>query len=211
MTRVRVRGIYATALTHLFRGRPRRGRGVAAHPRALRGRLRDGRTRRRRLDDARPAGRRRRRHPPDAAEAVFAVLRDVGLDTFVWADRAARGAVFDAVVERTVGGGAVVDLGEGREAYLPFDTADSHVEEGDTLRVQVHEPNPPWGRDRPVIGTEIRAPGGVATLERGVDALVAGTPGAARTTNSPGPRNCSTRTSPTTGASAGSTTRRTQT
>ncbi|WP_232700429.1 DUF402 domain-containing protein [Halobacterium wangiae] len=177
MTRVRVRGIYATALTHLFR---EAGLDVVAASPPIRERFdADFETAEHdavvwMTSDRQGVG---VAATPDAAEAVLAVLRDVGLDTFVWADRAARGAVFDAVVERTVGGGAVVDLGEGREAYLPFDAADSHVEEGDTVRVQVHEPNPPWGRDRPVVGTRIDAPGGVATLERGVDALVAGTPG----------------------------------
>ena len=177
MTRVRVRGIYATALTHLF---CEAGLDVVAASPPIRERFdADFETAEHDADvwmtpDRQGVG---VAATPEAAEAVLAVLRDVGLDTFVWADRAARGAVFDAVVERTVGGGAVVALGEGREAYLPFDAADSHVTGDDRLRVQVHDPNPPWGRDRPVVGSQIRASGGVATLERGVDALVAGTPG----------------------------------
>ena len=116
MTRVRVRGIYATALTHLFR---EAGLDVVAASPPIRERFEaDFETAEHDADvwmtpDRQGVG---VAATPDAAEAVFAVLRDVGLDTFVWADRAARGAVFDAVVERTVGGGAVVDLGEGREA-----------------------------------------------------------------------------------------------
>ncbi|MFB6270053.1 MAG: RNA-binding protein, partial [Halobacterium sp.] len=113
---------------------------------------------------------------PDAVDGVLDVVGDAGLDTFTWPDRAARGAVFNAVVERTVGGGAVVALSSDHEGYLPFEDADWHVEEGDHLRVQVHEPNPWWGRDRPVVSTELRAIGGLASLDRGVDALVSGTP-----------------------------------
>jgi Ribonuclease G/E len=179
MTRVRVRGIYATALTRLFR---EAGLDVVVASPPIRERFdADFETAEHDADvwmtpDRQGVG---VAATPGAGEAVLDELREVGLDAFAWTDRAARGAVFDAVAERTVGGGAVVDLGEGREAYLPFDAADSHVTEGDRLRVQVHEPNPPWGSDRPVVSTQIIAPGGVATLERGVDAVVAGTPGGA--------------------------------
>jgi len=112
----------------------------------------------------------------DAVEAVLDVVEAAGVDAFVWPDRVARGAVFDGVVERTVRGGAVVALDGDHEGYLPFDAADEHVEEGDRVRVQVHDPNPRWVDDRPVLGTDLRAVGGLASLERGVDALVAGTP-----------------------------------
>lgn len=116
----------------------------------------------------------------DAVDDVLEVVDDAGVDTFTWPDRAARGAVFNAVVERTVGGGAVVALSSDHEGYLPFDEADQHVAEGDHLRVQVHEPNPWWGRDRPVVSTDVRAIGGLASLDRGVDALVSGTPDGSR-------------------------------
>ncbi|NIB98432.1 DUF402 domain-containing protein [Halobacterium sp. R2-5] len=116
----------------------------------------------------------------DAVDEVLDVLEGIGVDTFVWRDRAARGAVFNAVVERTVRGGAVVALSSDHEGYLPFDATDEHVEEGDHLRVQVREPNPWWADDRPVVDTQLRAVGGLASLERGVDALVAGTPNGSR-------------------------------
>ncbi|MCG1001982.1 MULTISPECIES: DUF402 domain-containing protein [Halobacterium] len=116
----------------------------------------------------------------DAASDVLAVVKDTGIDTFVWPDRAARGAIFNGVVERTVRGGAVVALADDHEGYLPFDAADQHVEEGDHVRVQVHDPNPWWLDDRSVVGTDVRAIGGLASLERGVDALVAGTPDGSR-------------------------------
>ena len=117
---------------------------------------------------------------PEHADDVLDVVGNTGIDTFVWPDRAARGAIFNAVVERTIRGGAVVALADDHEGYLPFDAADQHVEEGDHVRVQVHDPNPWWLDDRPVVGTDLRAIGGLASLERGVDALVAGTPDGSR-------------------------------
>jgi len=107
---------------------------------------------------------------------VAGSLRGVGIDAFAWDDAAPVGAVFDAVVTRTGGGGAILDLGDAGEAYLPFSNAEEHVAEDDRLRVQVREPASPWVGDRPVVGTGLRAPGTLASLERGVDALVAGTP-----------------------------------
>ncbi|NIS30783.1 MAG: RNA-binding protein, partial [Actinobacteria bacterium] len=53
-------------------------------------------------------------------------------DALSWPDPAPRGAVFEAAVTETLGGGAVVDLGP-REGYLPYDAADRHVEAGDEL------------------------------------------------------------------------------
>jgi len=176
MTRVRVRGIYATALTAALTDAG--VEAVQASPPI-----------RRRFDAAFPVA----EHDvavettpdrqgvgvsgdPDAVSDVVGLLSGVGVDAFTWADRAARSSVFDAVVARTGSGGAVLDLGDGDEAYLPYATAETRVAEDDRLRVQVHEPSPPWARDRPVVGTELRAPGGVATLVRGVDSLVAGTP-----------------------------------
>jgi Ribonuclease G/E len=176
MTRVRVRGIYSTALTRqlLDEGfdvvdasppiRERFAADFETAPVDVDVWMTPGR------QGVGVAGR------PTDAEEVLAVVADAGVDTFSWRDRAARGAVFNAVVERTVGGGAVVALSNDHEGYLPFDDADQHVSEGDHIRVQVHDPNPWWARDRPVVSTELRAIGALASLDRGVDALVAGTP-----------------------------------
>ncbi|MFB6068993.1 MAG: DUF402 domain-containing protein [Halobacterium sp.] len=180
MSRVRVRGIYATALTRRFLDA---GLDVVAASPPIRRRFdREFAAVEHDADvwltpDRQGVG---VAATPEAFAAVRDVLADTARDAFAWPDRAARGAVFHAVADRTVGGGAVMDLGDGREAYLPFDAADTHVTESDRLRVQVHDPNPPWGRDRPVVGTDLRAPGGLASLERGVDALVAGTPNGAQ-------------------------------
>jgi len=102
-------------------------------------------------------------------------LTDLGDDAFAWDDPLARGAVFDARVERTLGGGAVLETGQG-EAYLPFSETDGRVGEGDNVRVQITEPAPPWGSKRAEATTRVRTEGAVATLVRGVDATVAGTP-----------------------------------
>ncbi|MFC7200495.1 DUF402 domain-containing protein [Halospeciosus flavus] len=114
--------------------------------------------------------------PPEAVESALDVVAETGLDTLTWPDRAPRGAVFNAVVERTAGGGAIVALSDDREGYLPFDAVDGYVDEGDRLRVQVHDPEPIWGDERPTVLPGRRVFGGVATLVHGRDALVAGTP-----------------------------------
>ncbi|MEE6211064.1 DUF402 domain-containing protein [Salarchaeum sp. III] len=115
---------------------------------------------------------------PDTVDAVVERLRNVGVDVFAYRDGAPRGAVFEGYVTETRGGGAVVDLGE-NEGYLPFDDAEGYVDDGETVRVQVVDPNPPWKSRRPRLSTELRAFGDAATLVRGRDALVADTPSSA--------------------------------
>ncbi|QDX39920.1 DUF402 domain-containing protein [Salarchaeum sp. JOR-1] len=115
---------------------------------------------------------------PDTVGSVVERLREVGADTFRYRDRAPRGAVFEGRVEETRSGGAVVDLGE-TDGYLPFEESQEYVEEGDTVRVQVVAPKPPWVSRRPRLSTDIRAFGDAATLVRGRDALVADTPNGA--------------------------------
>ncbi|MFB6135745.1 MAG: DUF402 domain-containing protein [Halobacteriaceae archaeon] len=172
--RVRVRGIYATALTALCR---EAGLSVVQASPPIRRRF-DGEfpvaehdVRVETTDD-----RQGLELSGTAVEAVRGLVADVGRDAFVWAEGVARDAVFDARVAETMGGGTVVDLGDAGEGYLPYGATDDRVSEGDGLRVQVHDPAPPWADHRPVVGTDLRVPGGVATLVRGVDALVAGTP-----------------------------------
>jgi len=177
MTRVRVRGIYATALTAacldadwtvVQASEPIRARFDAAFP-----------TERADVVAATTPDR-QGVELSGAADGVAAVRERcvaVGRDALDWDERVPADAVFDGRVTGTTGGGAIVDLGEGREAYLPFDAADGYVEEGDDLRVQVRDPAPPWADGRATVGTTIRTPttGAVASLERG-DALVAATP-----------------------------------
>jgi hypothetical protein len=103
---------------------------------------------------------------PSAVERVADLLEDVGTDTFVWAASVPEGGVFDGVVTETLGGGAVVDLGE-TEGYLPYGNVDDHVTAGDHLRVQVREGVAPWSGGRPVLDTTVAVGGELATLSRG--------------------------------------------
>ncbi|MFB6111273.1 MAG: DUF402 domain-containing protein [Halobacteriaceae archaeon] len=112
---------------------------------------------------------------PGAVDAVREHLETVGADTLAWTAEAPRDAVYDGRVTETTGGGAVLDLGTA-EGYLPFDAVEQYVEVGDTIRARVTRPAPPWRDDRPVLGTDVAVSGTVATLERDVEATVASTP-----------------------------------
>jgi len=160
---VRVRGIYATALTALFDD------VVQASPPI-----------RRRFDATFPV------EPADASvettgdrlgvglygesEAVDEAatrLDGVGRDTFVWSAALPRGAVYAGEVTETLGSGALVAGEDGAVGFLPYSRTARHVETGDRLRVQVDEPRPPWDDGRPVLDTDIRVHGTLATLVRG--------------------------------------------
>ncbi|WP_435098673.1 DUF402 domain-containing protein [Halarchaeum sp. P4] len=113
----------------------------------------------------------------ESVEAVRERCVGVGRDALSWTDPVPAGAIFDGHVTETTGGGAILDLGEGREAYLPFDAADGYVDPGDDLRVQVRTPAPPWRDGRATVATTLRTPGvgSIADLEEG-GTLVAATP-----------------------------------
>jgi hypothetical protein len=190
--RVRVRGIYATALTRLLldaghevvqASEPIRDRfdaefgdghhevtvattddrqGVGVDGEGVDGEGVDGEG----VDGGDPSA---RRDVP--VDAVAADLRDVGIDAFAWDDPAPRGAVFDARVTDTRGSGAVCALGDGVEGFLPFRATDRRIEEGDAVRVQVRDPEPPWSDRRAGLDAGVRASGGLATLVRGGDGV----------------------------------------
>ncbi len=103
-------------------------------------------------------------------------LHSVAIDTFSWDDRAPKGAVFEGTVDRKDGRGWIVTIGE-TAGYLPARRIDAEVTEGQSIRVQVREPAPPWNDSLPRLDTVIRVPGSLASLQRGVDAAVAETPG----------------------------------
>jgi len=185
MTAVRLRGIYSTALTRLLLDaghdvvqasppiRERFDADLAAAPAVVD--VAD-------TDDRQGVG---VSGDPDAVAELCDLLTDeLSRDTMVWDARAPRGAVFDGVVSRTLGSGAVVDLAADpepsaapeldappadvdAEGFLPFDAADGYVDEGDSLRVQVRESAAPWGDDRPLLGTDIEVPGELVSLVRG--------------------------------------------
>jgi len=164
--RVRLRGIYTTALTRLcldagwqvvqasgpIERRFDAGFGTDAHDVAIET-----------TADRQGVG---IHGAPAAVDAAADLVADVAIDTLRWADPAPEGAVFDGRVTDTTGRAAVVDLGA-TEGYLPFRVVDGHVETGDTVRVQVDEPAPPWTDDRPVVDTTIEVGGGLVRLVPG--------------------------------------------
>lgn len=165
MPRVRLRGIYATALTEHLRDSV-----VVVDPSAVIAdrfeadfgagppdvELDDGPTQRGVALTGDPA----------PVDSVARYLRQLSRDTFGWADPAAAGATFEATVTETLGSGAVMDLGP-RQGFLPYNATDRHVTEGDELTVQVREPVPPWAEHRPAVGTGLEAGAGPVTLVRG--------------------------------------------
>jgi hypothetical protein len=164
MPRVRLRGIYATALTE----RLRHDVDVVAPSGTIAGRFDAA------FDDGPPnvvvadtsdrlgvevTG------EPEGVPAVRSSLAGVGRDAFAWTDPAPRAAVFEGTVTETLGSGAVVDLGP-RAGFLPYDDAEGYVETGDELGVQVREPAPPWANWRPEVATGLAATAGPVTLVR---------------------------------------------
>ncbi|WP_331236026.1 DUF402 domain-containing protein [Natronorarus salvus] len=110
---------------------------------------------------------------PDAVAATRALLEGLGIDTFAWDDPLARGAIVEGTVRRERGRGAVVDCGDG-EGFLPFDDADGYVEVGDSVRVQVAKPTPPWSDREPTLTGEVGVgtPGGLVRLVAGREGVV---------------------------------------
>ena len=162
MSRVRVRGIYATALTATLET------VVQASPAIQR-----------RFEESFPAD------PPAvsvettadrqavgvhgepaAVESVTDELAATSRDTFAWTASLPRGGVYAGEVTETLGSGALVDCGVGT-GFLPYSKTAGHVDTGDRLRVQVREPRPPWADSRPVLDTTVRVFGSLAELVRG--------------------------------------------
>ena len=167
---VRVRGIYATALTELLAG----DHDVVQASPAIRKRfdrefpvdVADASVET--TDDRQGVG---VAGEPQAVEAVRERLRAVGRDALAWPNPAPRGAVFRGEVTETLGAGAIVDLAsaDGRdvEGFLPYDRVEDYVDEGDSYRLQVAGPAPPWSDARPSMATDLRVPGGLVELRRG--------------------------------------------
>ncbi|RQG89098.1 DUF402 domain-containing protein [Natrarchaeobius halalkaliphilus] len=181
MTTVRIRGIYATAITRLLE---QRGFEIAQASEPIRDRFDESFATAPAdvtIDTTRDRQGLELSGVPEEVEAVATALEDVSIDTFRWADDVPRGAVFDAeVVAASGGSGAVVDLGDDRRGYLPYDAVDGYVDDGSRYRLQVHEPAPPWDDDRPLVEPTLEARGDLCTLSRdrhGVSAAVRGARG----------------------------------
>ncbi|NUB89575.1 DUF402 domain-containing protein [Haloterrigena sp. SYSU A121-1] len=178
MTTGRVRGIYTTAITQLLRDR---GLEVVQASDPIRERF-DASFEAAPADVAIETTRDRQgvelSGEPDAVETVASELESLAIDSFRWADAVPRGAVFDCeVVDAGGGGGATVDLGDGRRGYLHYDDADGYVDSGNRYRVQVTEPAPPWTDDDPRVEPTLEVADGLVVLSRdrsGVSAALRG-------------------------------------
>ncbi len=178
MTRARVRGIYTTAVTRLLREGDHE---VVQASDPIRERFEgsfDVAPADVTLETTRDRQGLELSGEPDAVETVAADLEGLAIDAFRWEVDVPSGAVFDAeVLEAGGGGGAVVDLGEGRRGYLAYDAVDGYVDSGDRYRVRVSEPAPPWDDDRPRVEPALEVAGGLCTLSRdrsGVSAALRG-------------------------------------
>ena len=100
---------------------------------------------------------------PAAVEPLTNRLADVGIDTCWWRDPAPVDTVIDGRVTDTTGRGAIVDLGS-VEGYLPFGAIERHIDTGETVQVQVRESTPPWSDSRRQLGGEIRVSTDLVTL-----------------------------------------------
>jgi hypothetical protein len=163
---VRVRGIYATALTQLL---SEAGIDVVQASGPIEARFdEDFATERAGVavettDDQQGVG---VSGDGEMVEQVVAELATVGRDTLSWADPLAERAIYDGEVTETLGSGAVVDCGDG-EGFLPYSNSDERVETGDRVRVQVLEGSAPWTDGRPVLSGTVAVRGELLTLERG--------------------------------------------
>jgi Ribonuclease G/E len=174
---VRIRGIYATALTHLLR---EAGHTVVQASPPIRERfdsefaVEEYGVAVETTDDRQGVG---VHGDPDAVSSVADRLADVGRDAFAWSADAPREAVFVGRVEETPRSGAVVDCGS-CSGFLPYSNTEEYVEEGDHLPVQVSEPAPPWSDD-PVLDTQFEVGGGLVRLVCDGSADESGGPGTA--------------------------------
>lgn len=162
MTAVRVRGIYATALTAVFETvvqpspaiAERFEQSFAVEPADV---VVES------SDDRQGVGIHGR---PEGVADVVSTLETLGIDTFVWDADLSKEGIYAGRMTEDLGSGAIVDCGAGT-GFLPYSNTDEYLEPGDTVRVQVTDPRPPWEDGRPVLDTAVRVHGTLASLVRG--------------------------------------------
>ncbi|PSQ51891.1 RNA-binding protein [Halobacteriales archaeon SW_8_65_20] len=160
---IRIRGIYATALTALFDDvvqaspaiRDRFDESFPVAPADLTVRTTNDR------QGVTLAG------EPTAVADARERLADLSRDTLAWSDPLPEDGVFVGEVTETLGDGSVVAIGDGREGYLPDGETDDPVDTGDTVRVQVRRPKPPWSDRRTRLSTRIEVSGELVQLVPG--------------------------------------------
>ena len=176
--RVRVRGIYATALTQLFREADHAV--VQASP-PIRERfesefaVEESDITIETTDDRQGIG---IHGDSTAVSTATTYLSGLEADTFSWPADMPREAVFAGQVSETLRSGAVVDCGTS-SGFLPYSNTERQVEEGARLRVQVSEPVPPWSDDRPVLDTQLEVGGSLIHLMRDGSVDTSAQPGTA--------------------------------
>ncbi|WP_435075147.1 DUF402 domain-containing protein [Halorubrum sp. HHNYT27] len=177
---VRVRGIYATALTRLLLNA---GHAVVDASPPIRRRFEEGfenappDVRIETTDDRQGVG---VHGDPEVVASLRDRLAGVGRDALAWTDPTPPGTVLDGEVTETLGGGAVVRLRVGAagrdvdggdpataEGYLPYGSVDDRVETGDPVRVRVDDSAAPWTDRRSSLDGSLRAGGGLVALEPG--------------------------------------------
>lgn len=174
---VRIRGIYATALTHLLRETDHR---IVQASQPIRERF-DGEFPIEEYDIAVETTDERQgvgiHGNPAAVNAVTDHLTGIEIDTFDWSAALPCETVFTGRVTETQRNGAVVDCGSS-SGFLPYSNVDEYIEDGDRLDGQVSEPVPPWSDDRPVLDTHFEVGGGLVNLVRDGSTNESGRPGA---------------------------------
>lgn len=174
---IRIRGIYATALTHLLR---ETGQTIVQASQPIRKRfdaefaIEEYGVAVETTDDRQGIG---IHGDPEAVNAVTDRLAGIEIDAFSWSAALPCEAVFTGRVAETQRNGAVVDCGSS-SGFLPYSNVDGYIEEGDQLHGQVSEPVPPWSDDRPVLDTRFEVGGGLVGLVRDETVNESGRPGA---------------------------------
>jgi hypothetical protein len=176
--RARIRGIYATALTHFFREADHTV--VQASP-PIRERfegkfaVEESDIAIETTDDRQGIG----IHGDSTAVSTATThLASLETDTFSWSTDMPREAVFAGQVTDTFNSGAVVDCGTS-SGFLPYSNTEQQIGEGDRLRVQVSDPVPPWSDLRPALNTHLEVGDSLVRLVRDGSVDTSAQPGTA--------------------------------
>lgn len=169
--RIRLRGIYATALTEYFLDS---GHEIVQPSPSINSRF-DAELQHMPADVTVDMSRDRQgisvTGPDETTETLTTDLKELSDEIFHWPDPTPFGAIFDGVVDDTRGGAAILSLPGGNEGYLPFDAVDGYVDIGDTFRVQVIQPTPPWSDRAPLVSPDISVSKPMVTLHYGSDGI----------------------------------------
>lgn len=111
----------------------------------------------------------------DAVDRVVSDLLNTGIDTLSWSDPVPVGAVFDGRITERIQDGSVVDLGESGAGYLPDFDPGGATGTGKNVRVQIETTVAPWSDNRPVLRIAPSVSNGLARLVRDEQETQSGT------------------------------------